>query len=168
MTLIDLFNLGMMRHYHEPLPDRKGLVLNLGAGEKHIDGAESLDLPEWDANKNHLQYYESTVDMIHCYHLLEHVDNVVFLMNEIRRVLKPGAHVNIVVPYYKSHLQASDLDHKHAFTERTFEKLFNTTYYSKGKIRPMEICTNFIMGDCEANICLVVQLRKTFNADDYI
>lgn len=159
-TLIDLFNVGMMRNYGEIIPSVNGLVLNLGAGKKLIDGSIPLDYPEWNANTMPIPYEDNSVDMIHCYHLLEHVSNIGFLMIEIQRVLKPGAHINIVVPYYNSHMQASDIFHCNVFTERTFEKMFNYGYYEKDKIPAMDIATNFIMGDCEANLCLVMQLVK--------
>lgn len=159
-TLTNLFNLGMMRNYGEVLQDASGTVLNLGAGKKLIPGSIPIEYPEWDAESMHLPWDDNSVDMIHAYHFLEHITNVPFVISEMNRVLKPGAHANIVVPYYKSAMQWQDLDHKSAFTEKTFNHLFNSDYYEKGKCKPMEIVTNFIMGDCEANLCLVIQLRK--------
>lgn len=159
-TLIDLYNIGMMRNYSDIIPSVEGLVLNLGAGNKLIKGSIPLDYPAWDANFMPIPYEDNSVDMIHAYHLLEHVQNIGFLMMEIQRVLKPGAHINIVVPYYTSHMQASDIFHCNVFTERTFEKMFNYGYYEKDKIPSMKIHTNLIMADCEANLCLVTQLVK--------
>lgn len=164
-TLVDLFNLGMMRNFQEILPAKEGLVLNLGAGNKVIDGAIPLDYPEWDANTMAIPFEDNSVDMIHAYHVLEHIENILFLMTEIRRVLKPGGHINIVVPYYNSHMQASDITHCHQFTERTFEKLYTYAYYKKDKLEPMDICTNFIMGENEQNLALMIQLRKPLLAD---
>jgi len=159
-TLIDLYNIGMARNYSDIIPSVEGTVLNLGAGNKHIPGAISLDYPDWNAEVDPIPFGNESVDMIHCYHFLEHIENVMFAINEINRVLKIGAHANIVVPYYNSHLHASDLDHKHAFTERTFEKILRDSYYSKDKISGLEVVTNFIMADCEANISLMIQIRK--------
>lgn len=159
-TLTELFNLGMMRDYSDITPCKDGLVLNLGAGKKLIDGSIPLEFPEWDAEIQQIPYGNDTVDMIHAYHFLEHIKNVPFVVEEMNRVLKAGGHANIVVPYYKSAMQAQDLDHKSAFTEKTFAHLFNSEYYAKGKCTPMDIKTNFIMGDCEANLCLVIQLVK--------
>lgn len=159
-TLVDLFNFGMFRNYPDILESKKGIVLNLGPGNKHIDGAIPLEYPDWDAECDCIPLPDNSIDMIHCYHFLEHIKNVPFVISEIRRVLKPGGHVNIVVPYYSSSMQAQDLDHKSCFTENTFKVLFNNDYYQKGKVEPMEIATNFIMGDCEKNLCLVIQLRK--------
>lgn len=162
-TLIDLFNTGMARTYNDIIPDVEGVVLNLGAGKKLIPGSIPIDLPLWNAETDEIPYDSNSVDMIHCYHFLEHISNVVFVIREIRRVLKPGAHVNIVVPYYNSSLQYQDLDHKHAFTENTFKTLFDSSYYIKGKVGSMVIATNFIMGDCEKNLSLIIQLVKPYD-----
>jgi ubiquinone/menaquinone biosynthesis C-methylase UbiE len=161
-TLTDLFNIGMMRSYPEPVPDvdhdSSTIVLNIGAGNKRIHGSRELDYPKYDAETMRIPYPDCSVDQIHCYHMLEHINNVPFFIGEVDRVLKKGAHINIVVPYYSSLLYASDPDHKTPFTERSFERLFSTEHYVKDKVEPMHVATNFIMGDCEANLCLVIQL----------
>lgn len=163
-TLVDLFNFGMMRNHNDIIPSSEPsdnyLVLNLGAGKKQISGATNLDYPGWDANIDTIPCPDNSIDVIHAYHFLEHVKNIGFLMMEMQRVLKVGGHINIVVPYYTSHMQASDIFHEHVFTERTFEKMFNYGYYEKDKIPAMEIATNFIMADQEYNLALICQLRK--------
>lgn len=162
-SLMDIFNLGMMREYPEiiKVAPREGSVqLNIGAGHKLIEGTAVLDWPRWDAETQRIPYDNDSVDVIHCYHFLEHIDNVVGVIREMRRVIKPGGVINIVVPYWSSLMQHQDLDHKHSFTEKTFPHLFNNSYYDKGKVEPMYIHTNMIMGDCNANLCLVVQLVK--------
>lgn len=162
-SLLEIFNLGMMRQYPEPLrvePREGSLQLNIGAGHKLIEGTTVLDWPEWNAETDRIPYADDSVDVIHCYHFLEHIDNVVGVIREMRRVIKVGGVINIVVPYWTSLMQHQDLDHKHSFTEKTFPHLFNNSYYNKGKVEPMFITCNMIMGDCNDNLCLVVQLTK--------
>lgn len=159
-NLIDLFNVGMFRNYPNILQPKQGFVLNVGPGKKPLEGTVELDWPEWDAEIDQIPYENDSVDMIECYHFLEHISNTAFVVSEFNRVLKPGSHVNIVVPYYKSQMMWQDPDHKRSFTEKTWESLFNWDAYEKGKITPMDVCTNFIMGDVEANLVLVTQLRK--------
>lgn len=159
-TIIDLFNLGMMRDYSDILPDKTGVILNLGPGNKHIDGAIELEYPSWDAECDEIPFDNNSVDQIHAYHFLEHIRNVPFLLNECNRVLKTGGHINIVVPYYKSSMQFQDLDHKTHYTENTWKVLFDTTYYSKGKVIGFDVHFNMIMGDSEKNLCLITQLVK--------
>jgi ubiquinone/menaquinone biosynthesis C-methylase UbiE len=153
-TLTQLFNLGMMRDYPEIVQDHtSGIVLNLGPGNKHIEGATELEYPSWDAETMPIPFANNSVRQIHAYHFFEHIKNVPFLTRECERVLIPGGHINIVVPYYNSQMQAQDLDHKSAFCETTFKVLFDSDYYKKGKCKPMKIATNFIMGDSERTLC---------------
>lgn len=159
-TLIDIFNLGMYRNHPYPLPDRTGIVLNLGAGEKLIHDTIALDYPEWNAESDKIPWADNCIDMIHCYHLLEHVANTYWILGEIERVLKPGAHINIVVPYYSSNIMAQDPDHKTPFSEHSWRTIFDSSRYKKDKVKPMLIHVNFIMGDKEKNIVLVTQLVK--------
>ena len=164
-TFIELFNLAMLRNYCDIIPDVdhtdiNKMILNLGAGKKQIKGTVALELPEWNAEYDLIPCNANSVDQIHAYHFLEHVKNVKFVISEMQRVLKVGGHVNICVPYYKSKMQYQDLDHKSYFTEKTFTHLFSTEYYDTNKLQPMKIATNFIVGDCEENLCLIIQLVK--------
>ena len=160
-TLIDLFNIGMMRSYQDTMPMPDGLVLNIGAGNKSIHGSIPLDWPEWDAETMAIPYETNSVDGIHCYHFLEHIKNVREVICEMIRVTRPGGVINIVVPYALSPSHLGDLDHKQNFAEKSFPRLFDTSYYEKGKLKaPVHIQTNMIMGDCYQNLCLVVQLIK--------
>jgi SAM-dependent methyltransferase len=160
---MDLFNLGMQREYNEILEDFdpiKYRVVNLGPGNKTIPFTEELEYPEWNAETDPLPYPSRTVAQIHAYHFLEHIQNIVPLMQEMRRVLLPGGHINIVVPYYLGAMAHTDVDHKRTFSEKIWTNLFQNKDYSKGKVEYMEIATNMIMGDRLENLCLVTQLRK--------
>jgi len=160
-TLVELFNFGMMRNYHDIIPDKEsGLILNLGPGNKTIPKTITLEYPEWDAEVDDIGFIDNNVEQIHAYHFLEHIRNVPHVIAECERVLKPGGHMNIVVPYYTSQIQAQDLDHKSCFCETTFKVLFDKDYYSKDKVKQMKIATNVIMGDTERTLCLIVQLVK--------
>ena len=161
ITLLQLFNAGMMREYPEILPMPNGVVLNIGAGNKHFDGAIPLDWPNWDAETMGIPYADNSVDGIHCYHFLEHINNVREVIAEMIRVTRPGGVINIVVPYALSPSHMGDLDHKQNFAEKSFPRLFDSTYYNKGKLaNTARIQANMIMGDCYQNLCLVVQLVK--------
>lgn len=160
-TAIDVFNIGMMRDYSDVLPmPKEGLILNIGAGNKLITGTIVLDYPEWDAETMAIPFADNSVDGIHCYHFLEHISNVREVIGEMCRVLKPGGVANIVVPYALSPSHMGDLDHKQNFAEKSFPRLFDSTYYAKDKLSGMSISFNMIMGDCYQNLCLVVQLVK--------
>lgn len=137
------------------------IVLNLGAGNKIIPGVISHDFPIWDADKEYLPYENEEVSQIHAYHFFEHCQNPVKVLQECQRVLVPGGHMNICVPYYSAAIASQDLDHKHFFTEETWKTLFKNQYYDKNKIEwKFRIGFNMICGIVERNLCLLTQLIK--------
>jgi len=162
MDFQQLFYMAMDREIPELLdPDSNGVILNLGAGKKKNIEGFPLDLPGWDAEYMQIPYPDECVKIIHAYHILEHVQEIIFLLKECQRVLIPGGIMNICVPYYKSSLHYQDLDHKHSFTEKTFSNLFNNKYYDKnGADWKFKVRFNLICGIVERNICLLTQLQK--------
>ena len=91
-TLLDIFNLGMMRKYPEALncaPREGSIQLNIGAGHKLIESTTVLDWPEWDAETQRIPYDDDSVDVIHCYHFLEHINYGWWGSRERRRGIKP-------------------------------------------------------------------------------
>lgn len=101
--------------------------LNIGGGQTLVDGFLNLDLipyPEvdivCDLNKK-LPFPDSTVDEIRAFHVLEHVDDLVFTLSELHRISKPGAVINMKSPYYKSKGAFKDPTHKVFFTDETFD-----------------------------------------------
>jgi SAM-dependent methyltransferase len=159
--MLDLFQVAMDRTVIPPKPMPEGVALNVGAGEKIIPGAVSIDYPEWDADKDLLRYGDETISGIHAYHFLEHVADPVMILQEFQRVLKPGGILNICVPYYTSQMAAHDLDHKHQFCEETWRVLFGNPYYNKNRIEwKLAINTNVIIGIVERNLALITQMEK--------
>ncbi len=161
MNFNEFFKLAMDRDTCKILPNSKGIVLNLGAGNKLIPGAVALDYPLWDADNCHIPYPDDSINQIHAYHFLEHCKYPVEILKECQRVLKLGGHISICVPYYTSQMSAHDLDHKHQFCEETWKTLFSTPYYDKNKIEwKFKIGFNLICGIAERNMCLLTQLIK--------
>lgn len=161
-TIQDLFKIGMSRGIPTLLEYEGGLQINIGAGTyKILHNAEPVDYPEWDANIMQLPFEDDSVDVIHCYHFLEHMKNPVKILKDFERVLTKHGHVNIVVPYYNSHLQAKCLDHKSMFNESTWDNLFNQYSYNNGSGEwRLKVHTTFIMGVEEKNMALLTQLVK--------
>lgn len=164
MSIETFFKLGMKRDIIEPISDydpKKCVVINLGCGNSPIANAVNMDLPKWDADKDPIPFSDKTVMQIHAYHFLEHVKDPIRMLLECQRVLIPGGHMNIIVPYYKSQMASQDLDHKHFFTEETWKTLFSNSYYDKNKIEwKFSIGTNIIIGVVERNLALMTQLIK--------
>lgn len=160
ITIQDMFKLGLKRDLPELLWP-SGTCINLGAGDSLIAGFRSLDLPEWDGDRNALPYHEGTVDHVVAFHFLEHLIDPIGMLGEIQRVLKPGGVASIVVPHGHSDLAIQDLDHKHFFTEKSWRTLFNNKWYGKYRIDwKLKVHANFIMGENFRNLALFTQLVK--------
>ena len=145
------------------LPDSPGPTLNIGHGEKYIDGAEHLDLPEWDAETDPIPCADESFQTIYAIHFLEHITRPVEMLREFQRVLRVGGHLNIALPYYSTQGAIHDLDHKGSmWCEETWRHTFANPYYAKDHDGwQFEISANFIMGILERNVLLITQLIKT-------
>lgn len=78
-----------------------------------------------------LPYEESSVDEINCSHVLEHVENVIAVMNDFHRILKPvsedrksGGVLTIVVPHARSWTAFASPLHRNYFVPETFRNYF--------------------------------------------
>jgi len=161
-TVADLFKIGMARDINEPLSKEGGLQINIGAGTyKKLLNTIPLNFPDYNADTNKIPYEDNSVDVIHCYHVLEHLLFPKFFLKEAERVLKVGGYINIVVPYYNSSLYASCLDHITMFNERTWSNTFNSYSYDNGtKDWRLKEHLNIIIGIEERNLALLTQLIK--------
>jgi predicted SAM-dependent methyltransferase len=145
------------------LPDNRGPILNIGCGEKYIEEAVHLDLPEWDADTGEpIPYDDNHFETIYAIHFLEHIRNPLWVLRELQRILRTGGHLNIALPYYTAQANFQDLDHKTSWCEETWRNTFNNPYFHKGHEGwQFEIGANFIIGIVERNTMLITQLIKT-------
>jgi ubiquinone/menaquinone biosynthesis C-methylase UbiE len=120
-------------------------ILDIGCGKRKVDNAIGIDklldsdadivldldtLP-WSLKSN-------SFDLIFCRHILEHLEDVVKVMEEIHRVAKPGAKVIIEVPHFSHPDAFRDPTHKHFFSYFTIEYFTgNHLYpqYSPGRFK---------------------------------
>jgi len=158
MKIQTMFALGMKREIPELL-ESYGDEIELGPGHNPV-GCPALEYPEWDADYMAIPYPDESMDVIHMYHFLEHVEDPIKLLRECERVLKVGGHINIVVPHKSSALAWEDLDHKTFFNEETIPKLLITHGYDKNSSWELQVHANFIMAIVERNLSIFTQLRK--------
>ena len=109
--------------------------INLGGGKEKIEGFTNIDIIKYpevditaDLNKG-IPLPDNSVEEIWSSHCLEHLNDTIFIMQEIYRVCRNNAIVKIKVPYFKSIGAFKDPTHKRFFTEKTFD------YFSKGKLK---------------------------------
>jgi len=81
---------------------------------------------------NRLPFKNETIDEIICIHVLEHIQNLEFVMREFHRILKPGGMLRIWTPHCFSPGAFGDSTHVRFFTFETlkqFDKAHPTSYY---------------------------------------
>ena len=97
--------------------------LDLGCGKKKRAGSIGVDWSDQhdadvvhDLNVFPYPFESSIFDEIYIDNTLEHLDDVVRVMEEIHRICKPGGFVKVIVPYFRSVWACVDPTHKHFFT----------------------------------------------------
>ena len=123
--------------------------LNIGCGNEILPDFVNLDVVQLsgvdvvhDLLKTPWPFEDSSFEEILGKHVLEHLPNPIHALEEIWRIVKPGAKINIRVPYWNSLDFVADPTHIHAFHQRTFE-FFDPSkkacrerpYYSKARFK---------------------------------
>lgn len=130
-------------------------ILDIGCGNRKRPGALGIDVnPDTDAdivhNLNSFPYPfpDARFDEIYADNVIEHLDDVMKVMEELYRIGKPGALVKISVPYFRARWAFIDPTHKHFFTVESFSyfdpshvhnKLYN---YSKARFGTERVVFN--------------------------
>ncbi len=123
------------------------MKLHLGCGRDYKEGYINCDIsPEVKHDKivdleKKLPFEDSEVDEIYTKNTLEHIKNIIPLIEEFHRICKNNAIINIRVPFYSSYAFYCSLQHVTRFTPDTFkgstfrdsnlEKIFNDKYKIK-------------------------------------
>jgi SAM-dependent methyltransferase len=102
-------------------------ILDLGCGNQKKEGAIGIDInPETkadiiqDLNVFPYPFTNSTFDEIHADNVLEHLDDIIKVMEEINRISKPNGLIIIKVPYFRSKYAFIDPTHQHFFAVDSF------------------------------------------------
>jgi SAM-dependent methyltransferase len=120
-------------------------ILNLGSGLKKLGSAVNVDLvsetdPDIVCNLNSLPWPlpSDHFDRVVAHDVIEHLDNVVAVMEEIHRVCRPNAVVEITVPHFSCSNAFTDPTHRHYFGMLSFHYFTGENalpFYSKVKFR---------------------------------
>jgi len=121
------------------------IKIQLGCGQKYLPGWINCDVvPEvradryFDLEKFPYPFPENYADEIYMDQVLEHLSDVVKVVEEIHRILKPGGVARIIVPYAKGDGAFQDPTHRHFFTEKTmhyFTEDFEYNFYSRCRFK---------------------------------
>ncbi len=101
--------------------------LHFGCGEDIKEGFDNVDIQKspkvkksFDFNKFPYPLKDSTYDYVWSRCVLEHLEEPDKVLNELWRVCKPNAIIEIIVPYYNNKSAVNDMQHKHFFSDSTF------------------------------------------------
>jgi len=97
------------------------MKLDIGCGNAKVEGCLGIDINRTrdvdilaDVEVG-LPFRDSVFDEVYMNHVLEHVDDVIRVLEEVYRVLKPGGKVFIRVPCFSNFHALTHPQHKHAF-----------------------------------------------------
>jgi SAM-dependent methyltransferase len=107
------------------------LKLNLGCGVDHREGflgIDKMDFPNLyclrDIEKEGLPFCDNSCEYILANSFFEHIDNLIFVLNECWRVLKPDGILEGIIPLAGTDGSFRDPTHRRFFTENTFDFFF--------------------------------------------
>jgi len=116
--------------------------LNLGCGNKIFEGNwVNFDQSEYssadeigDFNLT-FPFGSQSFDGIYLDNVLEHVDDVIHIMNECYRVLKQDGKLEIIVPHEKSVWAWADPTHTHVFNQYSFYYFLDNEKYVSSALK---------------------------------
>ena len=148
-------------------------VLNLGAGNRIIEGAVNHDLrrhrPEIDVvhdlNVLPWPWADESFDLIVARSVFEHLDrDLVACLDQCWRILQPGGTIQIKVPYWRADAAYEDPTHRWFFTLGSFDLFDPDTergqqygFYTERKwriVRPARL------NNAKTSIFVDLQVRK--------
>ena len=104
--------------------------LNFGCGADIKAGWDNVDVQEnekltksFDFNEFPYPIKNDTYDYVYLKDVLEHLDEPDKVIEELKRISKKDAIIEIIVPHYQNKGAYSDLQHKHYFNDVAFEML---------------------------------------------
>jgi SAM-dependent methyltransferase len=103
-------------------------IVDIGCGgKKQVPGAIGVDSLPFDGVdivtdlEKGLPFNDQEVDHIFAIHVLEHLHDLLGVMNEIHRVLRPSGVLHVLVPYASSVNAVADPTHVRFFNQQTFK-----------------------------------------------
>ncbi len=110
-------------HQFDLAPTGPGAILDIGCGAAKVPGAIGLDIsPATAADIVHdldqLPYpiEDSSFDQILLQDVIEHLREPILVFEELHRIARPGARVQLRTPHFSSALAYGDPTHRHQFS----------------------------------------------------
>ena len=119
----------------------KNIIIEIGCGEnKKFDNSIGIDIIDTRSVDIHGDIYDvltdipnSSVAYIYSSHCFEHLDNLIFLMKEVSRILAKDGILEVIVPHFSNPYFFSDPTHKNFFG------LYSFSYFAKENILKRDV-----------------------------
>jgi SAM-dependent methyltransferase len=129
-------------------PTGPGDVLDVGCGSKKWPGAVGLDISEdtdadvvHDLNEFPYPLADDSFDQVLMQDVLEHVREPIRVMDELHRLCRPGARIQLRTPHFSSMLAYSDPTHTHYFSAEAIRTLAEPrfSHYTTVRMRVVHV-----------------------------
>ena len=123
-------------------------TLHIGCGLNKRPGSIGVDILHepgvdivFDLDTTPYPFANDEFDLVVAEHVLEHLSNIVGVVEDIHRLLKPGGKLEVLCPHFSSADTFTDITHKHFITSRSFDyfvpgtDLYRYRYSSRAKFR---------------------------------
>lgn len=103
------------------------MKINFGCGDDYKDGWINVDKCDVKKDITHdldvfpYPFEDNSSDYILCKSILEHLEYQIKALKEMHRILKPGGHIEIIVPHFSCVNAFADPTHKHFYSYKTFD-----------------------------------------------
>ncbi|HEX4114957.1 MAG TPA: methyltransferase domain-containing protein [Solirubrobacteraceae bacterium] len=135
-------------HQFDLLPSGPGAILDIGCGSAKTPGAVGMDISaDTDADIVHdLDVFpypieDGSFDQILLQDVIEHVREPIHVFEELHRIARPGARIQLRTPHFSSVLAYGDPTHRHYFSRLAIESLAEPRFahYTDVRFRPVHI-----------------------------
>lgn len=113
-------------------------TLDFGCGKRKLPGSVGVDIsPDTDAdvvhdlNKFPYPFKDGEFGAVKADNVVEHLDDLLKVMEELHRITAHGAELKIIVPFFRSVYAFIDPTHRHFFTCRSFDYFDPASDFSK-------------------------------------
>ena len=122
--------------------------LDVGCGKHKLPGSVGLDIAPLegvdvvhDLNSFPYPFSDDSFDSIRMVHVVEHIGSILRTMEEIHRIARDGAMVEIVTPHYtdaSSWQDPSHIWHLNSHSFDFFREEHRTSYYSRARFEILD------------------------------
>jgi SAM-dependent methyltransferase len=135
-------------HQFDLVPSGPGTILDIGCGSAKTPGAVGLDISSdtaadivHDLDEFPYPIEDSSFDQILLQDVLEHVAEPIKLFEELHRIARPGARIQLRTPHFSSVLAYGDPTHRHYFSTIAIRSLAEPRFahYTAVRFRVVDV-----------------------------